>query len=52
MFRGTGALTSLGQSTSLAVAPRGITIRVDPALATCFDPADKELYDLWAPSKS
>ncbi|KAI0638168.1 hypothetical protein C8Q77DRAFT_1153837 [Trametes polyzona] len=28
---------------------RKVTIRVDPALVTCFDPADKELYDLWAP---
>ncbi|KAG9080846.1 hypothetical protein FRC06_006078 [Ceratobasidium sp. 370] len=26
-----------------------ITIRSDPALFTCFDPKDKELYDLWAP---
>ncbi|CAE6468882.1 unnamed protein product [Rhizoctonia solani] len=26
-----------------------ITIRSDPALLTCFDPKDKELYDLWAP---
>jgi hypothetical protein len=26
-----------------------ITIRVDHSTATCFDPADKELYDLWAP---
>ncbi|KAI0053562.1 hypothetical protein FA95DRAFT_1600710 [Auriscalpium vulgare] len=22
-------------------------IRADPALVSCFDPADKELYDLW-----
>ncbi|KAI9508943.1 hypothetical protein F5148DRAFT_1283501 [Russula earlei] len=28
---------------------RRIIIRVDPSIATCFDPADKELYDLWAP---
>ncbi|CAE6419799.1 hypothetical protein RSOLAG22IIIB_04932 [Rhizoctonia solani] len=26
-----------------------IVIRSDPALSTCFDPKDKELYDLWAP---
>ncbi|EPT03772.1 hypothetical protein FOMPIDRAFT_1115491, partial [Fomitopsis schrenkii] len=32
--------------------PRGkVTIRTDPALVTCFDPADKELYDLWAPKR-
>ena len=24
-------------------------IRSDPSLLTCFDPADKELYDLWVP---
>lgn len=29
--------------------PRKITIRSDIALVTCFDPADKELYILWAP---
>ncbi|GJE84224.1 hypothetical protein PsYK624_003000 [Phanerochaete sordida] len=28
---------------------RKAIIRADPALVTCFDPADKELYDLWAP---
>ncbi|KAL1946821.1 hypothetical protein VTO73DRAFT_14925 [Trametes versicolor] len=28
---------------------RKITVRADPALVTCFDPSDRELYDLWAP---
>ena len=28
---------------------RPIVIRSDPTMTTCFDPADKELYDLWAP---
>ncbi|KZT20358.1 hypothetical protein NEOLEDRAFT_1140809 [Neolentinus lepideus HHB14362 ss-1] len=28
-----------------------IVIRTDPTSATCFDPADKELYDLWAPKR-
>ncbi|KIM68772.1 hypothetical protein SCLCIDRAFT_20099 [Scleroderma citrinum Foug A] len=28
---------------------RKTVIRADPALATCFDPTDKQLYDLWAP---
>ena len=28
---------------------RKIAIRVDHSIATCFDPADKELYDLWVP---
>ncbi|KAF8266873.1 hypothetical protein EI94DRAFT_1802441 [Lactarius quietus] len=27
-----------------------VSIRVDHSIATCFDPADKELYDLWAPT--
>ncbi|PAV20827.1 hypothetical protein PNOK_0345400 [Pyrrhoderma noxium] len=26
-----------------------LVIRADPTLVTCFDPSDKELYDLWAP---
>ncbi|KAH9853491.1 hypothetical protein C2E23DRAFT_728155 [Lenzites betulinus] len=30
---------------------RKVVIRADPALVTCFDPADKELYDLWAPKQ-
>ncbi|KAH9844289.1 uncharacterized protein C8Q71DRAFT_852787 [Rhodofomes roseus] len=30
---------------------RKITIRADPTLVTCFDTADKELYDLWAPKR-
>jgi hypothetical protein len=29
--------------------PRKITIRSDPTLLTCFDPADKQLHDLWVP---
>ncbi|KAN0097407.1 hypothetical protein V8E55_001853 [Tylopilus felleus] len=31
------------------LATRKITIRSDPALLTCFDAADRQLYDLWAP---
>ncbi|KAI0335448.1 hypothetical protein GY45DRAFT_799162 [Cubamyces sp. BRFM 1775] len=30
---------------------RKVTVRADPALVTCFDPADRELYDLWAPKQ-
>ncbi|KAF5390672.1 hypothetical protein D9757_002744 [Collybiopsis confluens] len=26
-------------------------IRVDPSMLTCFDAADRELYDLWVPKK-
>ncbi|KAI0081755.1 hypothetical protein K474DRAFT_1703605 [Panus rudis PR-1116 ss-1] len=33
----------------IGTSTRKITIRSDPAMITCFDPADKELYDLWAP---
>lgn len=28
-----------------------VALKMDPALLTCFDPADKELYDLWAPQQ-
>ena len=28
-----------------------VALKADPALLTCFDPADKELYDLWAPQQ-
>lgn len=28
-----------------------VVVRVDPSLMTCFDPSDKELYDLWAPKR-
>ncbi|KAI0284220.1 hypothetical protein BGY98DRAFT_948576 [Russula aff. rugulosa BPL654] len=34
---------------SVAPHARKMVIRVDHSIATCFDPADKELYDLWAP---
>ncbi|KAN0132686.1 hypothetical protein V8E53_009702 [Lactarius tabidus] len=33
----------------LAAHTHKVSIRVDHSIATCFDPADKELYDLWAP---
>ncbi|ESK96061.1 hypothetical protein Moror_7406 [Moniliophthora roreri MCA 2997] len=40
-------------STSFSGAGTPITrksvIRSDPSLLTSFDPADKELYDLWVP---
>ena len=28
-----------------------VALKADPALLTCFDPADKELYELWAPQQ-
>ncbi|KAF4619767.1 hypothetical protein D9613_005025 [Agrocybe pediades] len=30
---------------------RRVVIRSDPSMLTCFDPADKELYNLWAPRR-
>ncbi|KAI0750700.1 hypothetical protein C8Q80DRAFT_525175 [Daedaleopsis nitida] len=36
-------------SSALGTPARKVTIRADPAILTCFDPADRELYDLWAP---
>ncbi|KAM6489197.1 hypothetical protein JOM56_015367 [Amanita muscaria] len=34
------------------VAPaRRPLLQTDPAFQTCFNPADKELYDLWAPKR-
>jgi len=32
-------------------AAKRVALKADPALLTCFDPADKELYDLWAPQQ-
>ncbi|KAK7695866.1 hypothetical protein QCA50_000504 [Cerrena zonata] len=43
-------LSTLSSSVVHIESPgRGIRIRADPALVTCFDSSDKELYDLWAP---
>jgi hypothetical protein len=36
---------------NVSTLPRPNVIRADPTMTTCFDPADKELYDLWAPAK-
>ncbi|KIM46126.1 hypothetical protein M413DRAFT_304153 [Hebeloma cylindrosporum] len=29
--------------------PSRLLVRSDPSILTCFDPSDKELYELWAP---
>ncbi|KAF9780112.1 hypothetical protein BJ322DRAFT_311960 [Thelephora terrestris] len=45
---------SYGSITSTLDTPtsvKRVTLRADPALLTCFDPADRELYDLWAPQQ-
>lgn len=36
---------------TLGTPSKKIVIRSDPAMVTCFDPEDKELYDLWAPKQ-
>ncbi|KAI0092848.1 hypothetical protein BDY19DRAFT_926687 [Irpex rosettiformis] len=49
-----GPFLRLGHSTnSMNFSPpiRKPVIRSDPSIITCFDPADKELYDLWAPKR-
>ncbi|ETW83964.1 hypothetical protein HETIRDRAFT_146686 [Heterobasidion irregulare TC 32-1] len=33
----------------LSAPTHKLTIRADPTMVTCFDPADKELYNLWVP---
>ncbi|KAI0268258.1 hypothetical protein BC834DRAFT_968464 [Gloeopeniophorella convolvens] len=38
-----------GEGSSLNTPAYRTAIRVDHSITTCFDPADKELYDLWAP---
>ena len=47
----TGGLSYGSVSTALDTPAnvKRATLKADPALLTCFDPADKELYDLWAP---
>ncbi|TRM67759.1 hypothetical protein BD626DRAFT_564665 [Schizophyllum amplum] len=37
-----------GAASGMATPTGGVRIRADPTLVTCFDSADKELYDLWA----
>ncbi|KAF5363818.1 hypothetical protein D9756_000434 [Leucocoprinus leucothites] len=39
------------RSSAPAEPQRQLYVRADPTLLTCFDPADKELYDLWAPKR-
>ena len=37
-------------ATSAQATPaRKAIVRADASLFTCFDPTDKELYDLWVP---
>ncbi|KAF8165289.1 hypothetical protein B0H34DRAFT_671175 [Crassisporium funariophilum] len=52
---GTTSAVRLDYSRSTLVnlngTPRSKQIRSDPSMLTCFDPADRELYDLWAPKR-
>ncbi|CAA7259819.1 unnamed protein product [Cyclocybe aegerita] len=43
--------TRLSMRNIPGVPTRALVVRADPSMLTCFDPADKELYDLWAPSR-
>ncbi|KXN89647.1 hypothetical protein AN958_05514, partial [Leucoagaricus sp. SymC.cos] len=46
------SLFAAASAASTSVGPqRQLYVRADPALLTCFDPVDKELYDLWAPKR-
>ncbi|KAG7096891.1 hypothetical protein E1B28_004297 [Marasmius oreades] len=52
--RGLSLRNSIFSGSSSSVSPgtpisRKPVIRSDPSIITSFDPADKELYDLWAP---
>lgn len=38
-------------ATPFTAPARKVVVRSDPSLLTCFDPADKELYDLWMPRR-
>ncbi|KAN0126833.1 hypothetical protein V8E52_000473 [Russula decolorans] len=51
-FSSSSSAPVFGGRDDSSVAPhaRKMVIRVDHSIATCFDPADKELYDLWAPT--
>ncbi|KZT12471.1 uncharacterized protein LAESUDRAFT_718729 [Laetiporus sulphureus 93-53] len=43
--------SSFDTFSSFAALHRKVVIRADPSVNTCFDPADKELYDLWSPKR-
>ncbi|KAK0453758.1 hypothetical protein EV421DRAFT_1897750 [Armillaria borealis] len=55
-FSDTGISSRLTREASrssfhMGTPTRRVLVRSDPALLTCFDPADRELYDLWAPKR-
>ncbi|KAI0699459.1 hypothetical protein BC835DRAFT_1412643 [Cytidiella melzeri] len=39
------------QLMNIGTPVRKLVVRSDPSIVTCFDPADKELYELWAPKR-
>ncbi|TDL29589.1 hypothetical protein BD410DRAFT_780038 [Rickenella mellea] len=38
-------------SSTIGTPNRRIVIKVDPVMVSCFDSNDKELYELWAPTR-
>jgi hypothetical protein len=51
IFTGGLSYGSMTSALGTAASVKRVTLKADPALLTCFDPADKELYDLWAPQQ-
>jgi len=49
----TGSLSygSVPSALDMPASVERVALKADPALLTCFDPADKELYDLWVPQQ-
>ena len=45
------SLLSFRHISSVTPPSKKFLIRSDPNLVTCFDPADKELYDVWVPNR-
>ncbi|KAF9453086.1 hypothetical protein P691DRAFT_782445 [Macrolepiota fuliginosa MF-IS2] len=56
--QGDGSQSTLGNILASVASGNGpeprreVYVRSDPTLLTCFDPVDKELYDLWAPKRT
>ncbi|KAJ4478176.1 hypothetical protein J3R30DRAFT_3702914 [Lentinula aciculospora] len=43
------SLRGIFAASNSSTGTRRPVIRTEPSMLTCFDPADRELYDLWAP---
>ncbi|EPQ59430.1 hypothetical protein GLOTRDRAFT_91027 [Gloeophyllum trabeum ATCC 11539] len=44
-------MSQFSASQNSSSTPARTVIRSDPTMITTFDPADRELYDLWAPKR-